>query len=109
MAALPAFGSGSGGAGSSGEPVVKAESPAVTAYNQGVDFMKARQFAQAEGKFEQAVKLDPRFAEAYNNLAFTLRKQGSANFQAYADVINAKSKDVSIEGIIIVFWKVSHI
>ena len=81
MAALPAFGSGSGGAGSSGEPVVKAESPAVTAYNQGVDFMKARQFAQAEGKFEQAVKLDPGFAEAYNNLAFTLRKQGPANFQ----------------------------
>ena len=29
------------GAGSSGEPVVKAESPAVTVYNQGVDFMKA--------------------------------------------------------------------
>ena len=52
---------------------------------------------------------DPGFGEAYNNLAFTLRKQGSANFQAYADVINAKSKDVSIEGIIIVFWKVSHI
>jgi outer membrane protein assembly factor BamD (BamD/ComL family) len=65
MVALPAFGSGSGGAGSPGEPVVKAESPAVTAYNQGVDFMKARQFAQAEDKFEQAVKLDPGFAEAY--------------------------------------------
>src|SRR6478736_5590705 len=81
MVALPVFGSGSGGAGSSGEPVVKAESPTVTAYNQGVDFMKARQFAQAEGKFEQAVKLDPGFAEAYNNLAFTLRKQGPANFQ----------------------------
>ena len=63
------------------KPVVKAESPAVTVYNQGVDLMKAKQFAQAQGKFEQAVKLDPGFAEAYNNLAFTLRKQGSANFQ----------------------------
>jgi tetratricopeptide (TPR) repeat protein len=43
--------------------------------------MNAKEFAQAQGKFEQAVKLDPEFAEAYNNLAFTLRKQGSANFQ----------------------------
>jgi Tfp pilus assembly protein PilF len=82
MAALPAFGAGSGSAGSSSDqPVVKAESPAVTVYNQGVDLMNAKQFTQAQGKVEQAVKLDPEFAEAYNNLAFTLRKQGSANFQ----------------------------
>ena len=81
MAVLPAFGAGSGSAGSSDKRVVKAESPAVTVYNQGVDLMKAKQFAQAQGKFEEAVKLDPGFAEAYNDLAFTLRKQGSANFQ----------------------------
>jgi tetratricopeptide (TPR) repeat protein len=81
MAALPAFGAGSGGAGSSGEPVVKQESPAVSAYNEGVELMKGKRFAQAQSKFEQAVKLDPDFAEAYNNLAFTLRKQGPANFQ----------------------------
>jgi len=43
--------------------------------------MNNKRFAQAQSKFEQAVKLDPGFAEAYNNLAFTLRKQGSANFQ----------------------------
>jgi hypothetical protein len=60
----------------SDQPVVKAESPAVTVYNQGVDLMNAKEFAQAQGKFEQAVKLDPEFAEA-----FKLRKQGSANFQ----------------------------
>ena len=38
------------------------------------------QFAQAEGKFEQAVKLDPGFAEAYNNL-HQRSQQGPANFQ----------------------------
>jgi tetratricopeptide (TPR) repeat protein len=81
MAALPAFGAGSGSAGSSDEPVAKQESPAVAAYNQGVELMKSKRFAQAESKFEEAVKLDPNFAEAYNNLAFTLRKQGSANFE----------------------------
>ncbi|HEY5704088.1 MAG TPA: tetratricopeptide repeat protein [Terrimicrobiaceae bacterium] len=80
-AVLPAFGAGSGGAGTSDEPVVKQENPAVSVYNQGVQLMQDKRFAQAQGKFEQAVKLDPGFAEAYNNLAFTLRKQGSQNFQ----------------------------
>ena len=63
------------------KPAAKQESPAVSAYNQGVELMKNKRFAQAQSKFEQAVKLDPNFAEAYNNLAFTLRKQGSANYQ----------------------------
>lgn len=88
MAAFSALGAGSGGAGSSGEPVVKQESPAVVAYNEGVDLMKDKRFAQAQSKFEQAIKLDPGFAEAYNNLAFVLRKQGSTNFKkslAYYD------------------------
>ena len=81
MALIPALGSGSGSAGSSGQPVFKQENPAVTAYNEGIDLMRSRQFAQAQLKFEQAVRQDPGFAEAHNNLAFTLRKQGPANFQ----------------------------
>jgi Flp pilus assembly protein TadD len=81
MTAIPALGAGSGSAGSSGQPVVKQESPAVKLYNEGVQLMRAKQFAQAQLKFEQAVKADPGFAEAHNNLAFTLRKQGPANFQ----------------------------
>jgi tetratricopeptide (TPR) repeat protein len=76
-----ASGAGSGTAGSSGEPVFKEESSAVSLYNQGVDLMRGQKWAQAQAKFEQAVKADPKFAEAHNNLAFTLRKQGSANFQ----------------------------
>lgn len=80
-ATLPAPGAGSAPVVSPDEPVAKQEDPAVTAYNQGVGLMQDKQFAQAQKKFEQAVKLDPNFAEAYNNLAFTLRKQGSANYK----------------------------
>jgi hypothetical protein len=68
-AALRAFGAGSGSAGSSGQPVVKQESPAVKAYNEGVERMRAKQFAPAQHQFEQAVKEDPRFAEARHNTA----------------------------------------
>ena len=63
------------------KPAAKQESSAVSVYNEGVALMQAKRFAQAEKKFEQAVKLDPNFAEAYNNLAFTLRKQGSGNYK----------------------------
>jgi tetratricopeptide (TPR) repeat protein len=103
LTVLSAFGAGSGSAGPAEEPaakeespvakpapkkeksaamkpVVKEKSPAVRAYNQGVALMQNKQFAQAQSKFEQAIKLDPEFAEAYNNLAFVLRKQGTANF-----------------------------
>jgi Flp pilus assembly protein TadD len=70
------------------KPAAKQEKPAANAYNQGVELMKNKRFAQAQSKFEQAVKLDPNFAEAYNNLAFTLRKQGSANYQKSLDYYN---------------------
>jgi len=78
--ALSCFAAGSGSAGSSGQTVVRAESPSVTAYNEGVRLMKAKQFTRAQANFERAVKQDPGFAEAHNNLAFCLRKQGSQNF-----------------------------
>jgi tetratricopeptide (TPR) repeat protein len=43
--------------------------------------MKAKQFAKAQAKFEEALKANPKLAEAHNNLAFVLRKQGSQNYQ----------------------------
>jgi Flp pilus assembly protein TadD len=76
LAALPAL-----GAGSAKQPVRKDGDPSITVYNQGVELMLAKQFAGAEAKFEQAVKENPRFAEAHNNLGYTLRKQGAANYQ----------------------------
>jgi tetratricopeptide (TPR) repeat protein len=81
---LPAFGAGSGSLNPPANqsiPQVKQENPAIKAYNEGVDLMKAKKFAQAQAKFEAAIKANPNLAEAHNNLAFVLRKQGSQNFQ----------------------------
>ena len=76
LAALPSL-----GAGSAKQPVRKDGDPSITIYNQGVELMLAKQFAGAQAKFEQAVKENPKFAEAHNNLGYTLRKLGAANYQ----------------------------
>ena len=76
LAALPAV-----GAGSAKQAVRKDSDPSITIYNQGVELMLAKRFPEAQAKFEQAVKENPRFAEAHNNLGYTLRKQGAAHFQ----------------------------
>jgi len=76
LAALPVM-----GAGSAKQAVRKDSDPSITVYNQGVELMLAKRFSEAEAKFEQAVKENPRFAEAHNNLGYTLRKQGAAHFQ----------------------------
>jgi tetratricopeptide (TPR) repeat protein len=73
LAALPAI-----GAGSAKQAVRKDSDPSITTYNQGVELMLAKRFPEAQAKFEQAVKENPRFAEAHNNLGYTLRKQGAA-------------------------------
>ncbi|HEY5743515.1 MAG TPA: tetratricopeptide repeat protein [Terrimicrobiaceae bacterium] len=79
---LPTFGAGSAPITEpAAKKTSKEEKPAIKPYNQGVELMKQKRFAQAQTKFEEAVKMDPKFAEAYNNLAFTLRKQGPANNQ----------------------------
>ena len=76
LAALPAI-----GAGSAKQAVRKDSDPSITVYNRGVELMLAKRFPEAEVKFEQAVKENPKFAEAHNNLGYTLRKQGAANYQ----------------------------
>jgi len=53
---------------------------AVATYNDGVKLMLDKQFAAAQQKFEEALRLDNRLAEAHNNLAFSLRMQGAHNF-----------------------------
>jgi tetratricopeptide (TPR) repeat protein len=76
LAALPAL-----GAGSPKQLVQRDGDPSITVYNQGVELMLAKKFPEAQAKFELAVKENPRFAEAHNNLGYTLRKQGAANYQ----------------------------
>lgn len=97
-----AMGSGSGGGGGGGGSGSAAGNQlqqevgvsAFKVYNQGVDLMRARKFAAAQVKFEQALRLNPNFAEAHNNLGFTLREQGSENYakslQHYNQAIKLK-------------------
>jgi tetratricopeptide (TPR) repeat protein len=73
--AAPAF-----AAGSSSKPATDRR-PGVAEYNAGVKLMKQGRYADAQAKFEAALSKNPRMAEAYNNLGYSLRKQGSANYQ----------------------------
>lgn len=50
-------------------------------YNQGVEQMKAGDFAAAQKSFEAALAEKEDFAEAHNNLGFSLRKQGEAHYE----------------------------
>ena len=54
--------------------------PGVSQYNDGVKLMKKGQYEEAAEKFEAALKDNPAMAEAHNNLAYSLRKQGAGNF-----------------------------
>src|SRR6516225_9816281 len=83
--AAMASGSGGGGGGGGGGPAEsnplrqEVGSSAFKLYNQGVDLMRGKNFAAAQTKFEQAIRQNPNFAEAHNNLGFTLRQQGPQN------------------------------
>jgi tetratricopeptide (TPR) repeat protein len=54
---------------------------AVRAYNEGVTLMRDKHYAAAQEQFEQALALDETLAEAHNNLAFSLRMQGTHHFE----------------------------
>jgi tetratricopeptide (TPR) repeat protein len=54
---------------------------AVRAYNEGVTLMRDKHYAAAQEQFEQALALDETLAEAHNNLAFSLRMQGTHYFE----------------------------
>ena len=53
----------------------------VKLYNKGVALMLDKKFAKAEKQFRKALKQNERFAEAHNNLAYTLRKQGADRYE----------------------------
>jgi tetratricopeptide (TPR) repeat protein len=66
-------------AGSSPKPKSD-KRPGVAEYNAGVKLMKQGDYADAQAKFEAALAKNPKMAEAHNNLGYSLRKQGDANF-----------------------------
>ena len=65
------------------EPSVRKAGSTVDAsaiYNQGVALMHEKKFAAAAADFEAAIKAKPDFAEAHNNLAYCLRREGPAKY-----------------------------
>ena len=72
--------------------------PAVSAdvkfYNTGVGLMLDKKFAKAEKQFRKALDHNERFAEAHNNLAYTLRKQGEAH---YAEALKHYNRAIELE------------
>jgi len=52
---------------------------AVSAYNDGVKLMLDKRYRDAQARFELALAGDEKLAEAHNNLAYSLRAQGSGN------------------------------
>jgi tetratricopeptide (TPR) repeat protein len=87
VAAMGSGSGGGGGGGGSGSGAVQSNplrqqvgAEAFKVYNQGVVLMRARNYAAARIKFEQAIRANPDFAEAHNNLGFTLRQQGPQNY-----------------------------
>lgn len=53
---------------------------AIALYNEGVQVMLAKRYAEAQRLFERALETDEGIAEAHNNLAFSLRMQSRDNF-----------------------------
>ena len=68
-------------AGSSSKPATDSR-PGVSQYNSGVKYMQKGSYKKAQAKFEDALAKNPNMAEAHNNLGYSLRKQGSQNYEA---------------------------
>ena len=60
--------------------ITPAVSKDIKYYNEGVELLLDKKFTKAEKQFRKALDRNDRFAEAHNNLAYTLRKQGSDHF-----------------------------
>ena len=80
MLVIFVFSSHAFAAGSGSQPASDTR-PSVAYYNAGVKLMKQGDFKKAERKFKDALKKNSKMAEAYNNLGFSLRKQGAENYQ----------------------------
>ena len=71
--------SGGGGAGGKGKPSQR-EAIELSFYNDGTVMLFKKEWAGAQQQFEAALALNEKLAEAHNNLAYVLRKQGAANY-----------------------------
>jgi len=81
MAVGPLYGAGS-------SSITTSEGKDIRLYNQGVELMLDKNFSAAEREFRRAFSERERFAEAHNNLAYVLRKQGPSRFEEALDHYN---------------------
>jgi tetratricopeptide (TPR) repeat protein len=63
-------------------------------YNEGVKLMLDKNFEKAENQFREALERNERFAEAHNNLAYTLRKQGPDH---YAEALKHYNRAIELK------------
>lgn len=84
------MGGGGGGGASTGGPT--ATSTARSYFNQGEEYSKKGNWSLAIQAYLQAVRLDPKFVEAWNNLGFCYRKvqQFDQAFAAYKQALDLK-------------------
>ena len=68
----------------------------VTFFNDGTVMLFKKQWAAAQQQFEAALAINEKMAEAHNNLAYVLRKQGpdryAASLQHYNRALELKPK-----------------
>lgn len=85
------MGGGGGGGGPNTDPSTQA-SAARTYYNQGEEYSKKKTWNLAIQAYLEAVRLDPKFAEAWNNLGFCYRKvkQYDKALDAYKQALDLK-------------------
>ncbi len=69
-------------------PTGHRDPPELSFYNDGTLLLFQEQWAAAQKQLEAAVAINPKMAEAHNNLAYVLRKQGAANQAAALEHYN---------------------
>lgn len=75
--------------GSSGpEKPAKRDAIEVSFYNDGTLLLFKKEWPAAQQQFEAALAINEKMAEAHNNLAYVLRKQGPANYAKSLDHYN---------------------
>ncbi|HEY0865039.1 MAG TPA: tetratricopeptide repeat protein [Lacunisphaera sp.] len=68
------------GGNSGAEKPARRDAIEVSFYNDGTVLLFKKEWAAAQQQFEAALALNDKMAEAHNNLAYVLRKQGAANY-----------------------------
>ena len=81
LVASPSFAAGS-------KKVEKPKMDIEAVYNEGVDLLEKGDYAAAAKKFELVVNKKESFAEAHNNLAYSLRKQGAEHYESALEHYN---------------------